>query len=139
MKWLIDNSSLPKYIRVSVSGEFAPDGYRAMWNDIIGSVNWRAGTSVLIDNSGLKPLGPVAGKYIEDAVRYFVEKRIEIGPACIAIFLSGPEIFRFSRVFEYAIRMRGSGAVVRNFADESSAIEWLEHCGNAELSHAKHT
>ena len=125
MKWNIDHSNLPVYVRVTVEGQPAVEDNRAMWDEILASEHWKPGTSILYDNSRLDALGTTATRITEESVRYFIEREAEIGPTCIAVYRGTRDIPTYSRQFQYAIRLRGSSVIIRNFADEDAAVEWL--------------
>ena len=66
----------------------------------------------------------------EALIRYFVERRYDIGKSCIATVRPSPSAYNNIRQFEYGIRLRGSEAVVRNFMSTHNAAEWLtNHAG----------
>jgi hypothetical protein len=125
MKWTIDHSNLPVYLRVNVEGKPTVESNRALWDEILKSEAWTPGTSVLFDSGRLEPLGPEANHLTQESVRYFIEYADEIGPSCIAVFRARPETYSYSRQFQYAIRLRGSAVIVRRFSDEQAAIDWL--------------
>ena len=125
MKWKFDHSRIPVYFRVDVEGSVSADEMAAFWSELIAHPEWRPGTSILIDNNHLEPLGPGAPEIIKRSTSFFIENQSAIGPSCIAIVRTTAEIYLYSRQFEYALRLRGSSVVVRNFGDEGAAIEWL--------------
>ena len=133
MKWTFNHSRLPVYLRVDVEGSISADEMAAFWSDLIAQPDWRPGTSILIDNVRLDPLGPNAPDVIKTSTTFFIENQDAIGPSCIAIVRTTAEIYLYSRQFEYALRLRGSSVVVRNFGDETAAIEWLtDHAAMGE-------
>ena len=125
MNWEIDFSPLPVYIRVATAGTVAPVEHKAMWDEIISSEHWAPGTCVLMMSDANPPPGAESYQVTRSAVRYFVERDAEIGKSCIAVVRPGPPNYYHSRQFQYAIQLRGSSVVVRNFTDEVSAVSWL--------------
>ena len=99
-------------------------------DDLISSERWHPGMSVLIDTSGIPPTGSNRNAIIEDLIRYFIERKQDIGKSCIATIRPRSDAYNYIRQFEYGIRLRGSEAVVRNFMSESHAADWLKnHAG----------
>ena len=142
MKWTFDHAGLPAYVRVSVDGNATAEDSRALWQELIALPEWKPGTSVLIDNRSLEPMGFKNAEMVREVADLFVEKKDEIGASCIAVVRKEPERYSYSRQFEYSIRLRGSPVIVRNFFDEAAAIEWLKNsegiCGanRTTLSHS---
>ena len=130
MKWTLDPSQLPVYLQLSVEGKANADEVRKLMDDLIGSDPWHPGMSLLVDISGLQPTGDERNAIIQDLVRYFIERRQDIGKSCIATVRPRAEAYNYIRQFEYGIRLRGSEAVVRNFMNARHAAQWLtNHAG----------
>jgi hypothetical protein len=125
MNWSIRNS-LPLCLRVAVEGKASAEESIRMWDEILGCDNWAPGNCVLIDSTGLEPLGPSGNEITQAVTAHFVEKREQIGSACMAIFGAPPEVYQYSRQFQYGVALRGMTITVVNFAEEKEAIEWLK-------------
>ena len=134
MKWTLDHSFLPVYLRVAIQGKSTAAANRALWEALLSHEDWRPGTSILFDVTGMEQLGDSANEITEASITYFVENKERIGPSCIAVVRGHNEINGYSNRFQYALRLRGSSVVVRNFADETSAVEWLAHISKTESS-----
>ena len=126
MKWTFDNSGLPAFVRIAVEGKATVEESRALWTELITSKEWKPGTAVLVD-AQVDESGPGTSERVHKVADLFIEKRDQIGPSCIAVVRRRPERYRYSRQFEYSIRLRGSPVAIRNFTDEASAVEWLKH------------
>jgi hypothetical protein len=124
MDWNIDYSPLPVYIRIATEGPVSFEDTKAMWDEILASREWIPGTCVLFDSGSVRPR-TVGDRVTDETAHYFIEREKDIGECLIAVFRGHPEIYRFSSQFQYAIRMRGSSVVIRNFSTEKAAIEWL--------------
>jgi hypothetical protein len=130
MKWTFDHSRLPVYLQVTVEGKPSAEEVIALWDEMTMSGLWHPGMSVLLDSSKLAPMGTDGSRIIQDLIRYFIERREQIGKSCIAMVRSNAETYSYVRQFEYGIRLRGSSVVVRNFASPEHAAEWLtNHAG----------
>ena len=115
---------------VSVEGQANVDDARALLDQLTGSERWHPGMSVLIDISGLSPMGTDRHEIIPELIRYFIERKHVIGKSCFATVRPSPDAYNNIRQFEYGIRLRGSEAVVRNFVNAHNAAEWLtNHAG----------
>jgi hypothetical protein len=79
-----------------------------------------------MDSAAIPPTGADGYRVTQAAARYFVERDPEFGKSCIAVVRANPQNYYHSRQFQYAIQLRGSSVVVRNFTDETSAVAWLE-------------
>ena len=120
MKWTFDHSRLPAFLQVSVEGQASVDDAHALLDELLESEFWRPGLAVLVDIS----------RMMQALIRYFVERRYDIGKSCIATVRPSPSAYNNIRQFEYGIRLRGSEAVVRNFMSTHNAAEWLtNHAG----------
>jgi len=64
MRWLIDDSSLPTYLRLTVEGKPTADDYVAAWQAVIEHPSWKPGTHVLVDAKKREPLGSDAPQVI---------------------------------------------------------------------------
>jgi hypothetical protein len=126
MKWTFDNAGLPLYVGVSVEGKATVEECRALWRELISLKEWKTGMSVLIDNRGLESMGSAGAQIVSEVSGFFIEKKDDIGPSCIAIVRKPSEFHSYARQFEYSIRLRGSPVIVRSFTDEKSAVDWLE-------------
>lgn len=126
MKWKIDTSSMPSYLRVKTSGEASPEDFAAMWDDILSSDYWRPGLPVLMDNQNLDPLKD-ADAFTTAAADYFAANSDRLGKTCISTISSGPENFKYARQFQYGTRLRGSDVVLQVFNSESDAVRWQDH------------
>lgn len=126
MKWNIDTSSMPSYLRVETNGEPTPESFAGMWDEILQSDFWRPGFTVLIDNRKLKPLKD-ADALTTASIDYFAQNAARIGKACISVVSSQPENFKYARQFQYGTRLQGCDAVLQVFGTESQAVEWLDH------------
>ena len=130
MKWTFDHSQLPVYLRVIVEGKVSVDDARALMDELVNSQQWHPGMSILVDISELPPTSDNWQVIVRELIRYFVERRHDIGKSCIATVRPHAEAYNYIRQFEYGIRLRGSEAVVRNFVNADHAAEWLmNHAG----------
>jgi hypothetical protein len=130
MKWTFDHSRLPAFLQVSVEGQASVDDAHALLDELLESEFWRPGLAVLVDISRMLPTGADRHVIIQALIRYFVERRYDIGKSCIATVRPSPSAYNNIRQFEYGIRLRGSEAVVRNFMSTHNAAEWLtNHAG----------
>ena len=125
MNWSIDYSPLPVYIRVTTDGTASLEDTTAMWDEILASEFWKPGTSLLFDSGAVRRLGPGGYRLTQETAHYFISKNAEIGESNIAVFRGHEEIYRFSSQFQYAVRMRGSAVIIRNFSNEQTAVDWL--------------
>jgi hypothetical protein len=130
MNWKIDDSDLPGFIRVTVEGTASLERIIALWEDICSQRKWRPGTSVLMDNRKIEPIGNEGIGLMAGAARYFMENDDKIGGARVAVISGHPEHFMHARQFQYAIRNRNSAANVQIFFDESEGLEWLRRVSN---------
>ena len=126
MDWTIDYSPLPVYIRVATAGVATIKGSKVMWDEILASENWVSGTSILFEHSAARPQGTEGYHLTQEMTRYFSEKVAEIGDSCLAVILADRDVYHYVSQFQYAIRLRGSAVIIRSFADERAAVEWLE-------------
>jgi hypothetical protein len=126
MKWTIDKSSLPSYVRIETSGEPQLSDLMSMWLEIIESDFWKPDFTVLLDNRKLTPINE-PDSFTRGAVEFFAANRDIIGKACIAVLSNEPNNFKYARQFQYGIRLKGSDAVLQIFNNETQALNWLEH------------
>ena len=126
MKWTIDKSRLPSFVRVNTNGDAKLDDLRNMWSELIQSDFWQPGFPVLIDNRKLKQ-SKDPGEFTSGAIDFFAENKDRVGPSCIAALGAQPVNFTFARQFQYGIRLKGSDAVLQIFGTEAQALDWLEH------------
>jgi len=127
MKWTVDDSFMPMYLRATIEGPPIIDDYLSLWNEVLAHDGWRPGMSVLVDANQREPLGPQALAIVDHLAHFFAENKDKFGSSCIASFVSEPESYKFSRVFEYSAHLRGSSVILRTFPDEESAIRWLSY------------
>jgi len=127
MNWEIDFSPLPVYIRVATEGTISLGEHRVLWDEILSSKQWTPGMCVLIKADTIPPSGVEGYRVTKAAARYFVERDAEIGRSCIAVVRADPQNYYHSRQFQYAIQLRGSSVVVRNFTNEATAVSWFEN------------
>jgi len=132
MKWTIDHSRLPVFIRVDVDGTASSEDNIALWSALLSLNEWQPGTSVLIDNRKLEPPRIGSSQMMMDLTQFFIQRKEKIGPACIAIIRTSSEGYAYSRQFEYGLRLRGSEVIVRNFGDEKEAVAWLSDCSDRD-------
>ena len=126
MKWTIDKSRLPSFVRVETSDEPELIDLMDMWQELIDSDYWRPGFTVLVDNRKLRPISD-PDKFTRGAIEFFAANKDLVGKACIAAISSEPSTFKYARQFQYGIRLKGSDAVLQIFNSESNALDWLEH------------
>jgi hypothetical protein len=126
MKWTIDKSRLPAFVRVETSGKPDLDGLISMWDDIVDSAFWEPGLTILIDDRKLTQI-PEPDKFTEATIDFFAENKETIAHACIAALSSQRDSFKYARQFQYGIRLRGSEAVIQLFISETQALQWLDH------------
>jgi len=130
MKWTFDHSRLPVYLQVAVEGVANIDDLRRLLEQLLESEFWHPGMSILVDLGGLKPTQQDKHSLIQDLIRYFVDRRKDIGKSCIATVHPAADAYNYIRRFEYGTRLRRSEVVVRNFMDSNHAAEWLtNHAG----------
>ena len=104
-----------------------------MWRTVLAHDKWEPGTSVLVDATLREPFGSQALSLVDELARFFAENRDSFGNSFIASFVSEPESYKFSRVFEYSAHLRGSSVVLRTFPDEESALRWLSYLKAAHV------
>lgn len=126
MDWTIDYSPLPVYIRVATSGAATVEDNKAMWNELLAAENWSGGTSILLKSSEARPTGTEGYHITQETARYFIERMADIGESCIAFVRADRDVFNYTSQLQYAIRMRGSSVIIRNFGNEQAAIDWLK-------------
>src|SRR6476469_10574283 len=114
MKWTVDSSPMPAYVRVEASGEATPEGFAAMWDDILASDFWCPGLTVLMDKRKLDPLKDPEALTMAN-IEYFARNAARFGHTCISAVSSYPENFKYARQFQYGIRLRGCDVVVQLF------------------------
>jgi hypothetical protein len=127
MKWTIDPSTLPDYIRIVTNGTASNAEVTSMWRDLLDSDYWRPGTPALFDNRELVPL-PRDGSGIvmtDTTAEYFEARADDIGPARIAFLTRAPENYPLVRQFQIAMHTRRLTATLQMFYDEEDAITWL--------------
>ena len=124
MKWTLDHSRAPSFIRAVVEGTPSTEETLALWEHLLSCEEWRPGTSVLIDNTALEA-GWVNSEIIDSLAKYLISKQRSIGDGLIAVLGSTADVNRYSRQLEYGLKLRGVAVLVRNFGDERAAIEWL--------------
>jgi len=127
MKWTIEDSSMPMYLRATIEGPPSIEDYLAMWSAVLAHDRWKPGTSVLVDATLREPFGQHALSLVDQLAHFFAENQNKFGNSFIASFVSEPESYKFSRVFEYSAHLRGSSVVLRTFPDEESALLWLSY------------
>lgn len=126
MKWSIDKSHLPEYLKLTVSGGPTAEDYVRMWNEVLSLDEWERGTPVLKDITRRAPLGPSAHEIQSAVADLLDEHRSLIEESTIAIFASAAsDIYNHDRILEYALRLRGSTMLIRTFENEKDAIDWL--------------
>jgi hypothetical protein len=138
MKWMIDKSRLPSFVRVVTSGEPTLHHLKAMWQEIIESDFWYPGLTVLVDNRILKPLKD-PDSFTTGAIEFFTANKAILGKACIAVISNQPDNFKYARRFQYGIRLGGSDAVLQLFGTETQALAWLNYFhrkGNEKVGHS---
>jgi hypothetical protein len=126
MKWTIDTSRLPSFVRVNTGGEPSADDFMAMWAGVIQSEFWVPNLPILIDNRNLKEINE-PDKFTRAAIEFFAEKAKLVGRSCIAVISVQPDNFKYARQFQYGIRLKGADAVIQLFNSEQQALAWLEH------------
>ena len=100
MKWMIDKSRLPGFVRVETSGKPDLGELISMWDDIVESDFWEPGLTLLIDNRKLMQI-PEPEKFTEATIEFFAENKETIGHACIAALSSQRDSFKYARQFQY--------------------------------------
>jgi len=128
MKWTLDHSRAPCFIRVVVEGKPSAKETLELWEQLLSCDEWRPDTSVLIDNTRLGA-GWVNSENIDSLAKYLISKQRSIGDGLIAVLGSTADVNRYSRQLEYGLKLRGVAVLVRNFGDERAAIEWLTSHG----------
>jgi hypothetical protein len=93
---------------------------------MIESDFWKPDFTVLVDNRDLKQIKK-PDKFTAGGIEFFAANKDVIGKACIAIISAKPENFKYSREFQYGIRLKGSEAVLQIFGSETQATMWVEH------------
>jgi hypothetical protein len=126
MKWTIDKSRLPDFVRVETSGPPDLDDLMTMWDEIVESDFWQPGFTVLLDNRKLKEAKDPS-RYVSAAIEYFAENKDRLGTACIAALGVKSVSFQHARRFQYGIRLKGSDVVLQMFDSESQALAWIDH------------
>ena len=127
MKWTVDASHLPVYLRVRAEGELTREKYVGMWADILSNENWKPGLSVLVDGRELKPIAAEnAQGMVTELANYFADRAGDIGPSHIARLVSKVN-FQNARTFQYALKTRDLPMVFQIFLLEDDAITWLNY------------
>jgi len=126
MKWTIDKSRLPAFVRVDTSGEAGVSDLKTMWQEIIEGDFWEPGFPILVDNRNLKEIKD-PDKFTRAAIDFFAGNTQRVGASCIAVLSSQPDNYKYARQFQYGIRLKGSDAVLQIFSSETQALDWLEH------------
>jgi hypothetical protein len=134
MKWTIDHSCLPAYLRVTIEGDPTAESNFALWDELLLHDSWTPGRSVMFNVTALQEMGPAANEITQLAIQYFIENEKRIGPSCIAVVRGERGANSYSRQFQYALRLRGSSVVIRYFADEDAAAEWLMHISRTDVN-----
>ena len=127
MKWRIDSTSLPSYLRVSTEGDVSAQDFTSMWNEILKYESWSPGTSVIFDNRGLRPV-PQNGSGVDMtsiATDYFESRADDIGAARIAVLMKVRENYRYARQFQIGVELRRVPVRLQMFFDEREALAWL--------------
>ena len=135
MKWNIDPSPLPSYIRVDTEGTAVTSEVAEMWDDLLASEYWRPGLSTLFDNRRLQTFsrtGPGV-EMTQDASEYFERRAADIGSSRIAFLTTAHENYPLVRQFQISLSTRRMAATIQIFYDESDAIDWLS---SGQASHA---
>jgi hypothetical protein len=130
MNWMIDDSTLPGFLRLKVEGTPTRDDYVSAWQTIIRHQRWKPGTSVLIDATKREPLGSQAPLIVEALADFFGRHHTDLGTVCVASITKEEQGYIYKRMLEYAAKLRGSDVTLRNFDDERAAVEWLTHFCN---------
>src|SRR4051794_27097345 len=125
MNWTIDDRSLPGFLRLEVEGTPTREDYVSAWRTVIGHRQWKPGTPVLIDARKREPLGSQAPIIVEALADFFGKNNSALGPVCVASITKEEQGYIYKRILEYSAKLRGSDVTLRNFDDESSAVEWL--------------
>src|SRR4029078_1179425 len=107
MRWELDRTNLPAYIRVNTSGQATLSDYVAMWDEVLASDFWRPGMNVLLDNQKLKPARDME-TFTIGRVEYFISRDKQIGPASISAISPNDENYSYARQLQYGLRLRGS-------------------------------
>jgi hypothetical protein len=126
MKWTIDKSHLPSFVRVETDGKPVLNDLMDLWQELIESDFWQPDFTVLIDNRSLGPISE-PDKFTMGAIEFFAANKDQVGKACIATISAEPNNFKYARQFQYGIRLKGSDAVLQIFGTETQALDWLEH------------
>ena len=129
MDWTIDTSSLPAYIRVCVKGSVSIKSFTAMWDEVLAIETWKPGTCVFLDCRALEPIEENAFNLASELVDLFLGISDLIGDGRIALMMTPPINYLFSRPFPYSVGLRGPthGQI---FSDEQEATNWLQRlCG----------
>lgn len=130
MNFEIDFSSLPEYVRLTVEGMLQIEEFKKMWEEVLSSGNWKAGTPVLLD-CRRRLLTVAESRDLTSQLANFYESRDSELRAChVASLIGGPENFSFSRRMEYALKIRRSSIVLRTFYGEEAAVDWLTRSQN---------
>lgn len=124
MRWTLDHSRAPFFIRVIVEGTPSVEATLELWDELLGCEEWRPDTSVLIDNSGLDS-GWVDPDILDALAKYLISKQRSIGNGRIAMLGSTSDVNPYGRQLEYGLKLRRVSVLVRNFGDERAAIDWL--------------
>jgi hypothetical protein len=127
MKWKIDTSTLPAYVRVENEGSLTLAAFTFMWSALLASDFWQPGLCVLFDNRNIEPIhydGSDA-RVLSDALDFFEGRMTEIGSSRIALLMGGPEDSIFAQQCQLAVSLRNLPASVQMFFGESDALAWL--------------
>ena len=134
MNWALDTAAMPAYLRVDCSGVPTIADFEAMWDEILSRDDWAPGIGVLVDNRSLEhnpdPDGCTIG-----AIDYFSRQSKRIGDSCIALISDAPQNFKYSRQFQYGIRLRGSNVTLQTFNSDAQAVQWVENYCNLRSQH----
>jgi hypothetical protein len=91
MKWTIDTSRLPSFVRVNTGGESSADDFMAMWEGVIQSEFWAPNLPILVDNRDLKEINE-PDKFTRAAIEFFAQNSKLVGRSCIAVIRCSPII-----------------------------------------------
>ena len=126
MKWSVNRTALPAFLRVAIEGKPSRAEYLALCDEVVTDKGWKPGTSVFFDITRRDPMGLEAHDITKALADYFVRNKAIIGKMVIAIWSRDTQTYQYNRMFEYSVRMRNSPVAVRTFSDEHDAVAWLE-------------
>lgn len=123
MKYEIDFSHFPDYVRVTTFENATVAGFKGVLEEILCSPLWVAGTPLLLDHRRLSAVS-LSVEELQLITEYFGFRGNQFGSAKCAIVVSDSLSFGYSRMYE----LMGGNRIHEEmgvFYDVGEAIQWL--------------